>query len=280
MQYYNALGTCSDSSVSRFLGKEILHLTQQSDSVQALYLNPMNQDSTANYHLGYAVQDTSQNLTQTQISSLSRILESEASYSFDSTTKNCTLLPDYALVFYGSNLQKQRDTLTVLLDFHCDMWHFFYRDIRKFEDMEGARDSLLALMNEVFSKKTVIDTLELDTTKVKIELDTTKVKKKKELDTTKVKKMKYDQIQNLFFEGLSENSHITNAFLLNPENSVQDSSQSFHSFAVVEKLDSISKTQQDTLLKIIKNKDNYRFTDHVKNCTFLPDVGYRMYNKH
>ena len=268
------LSACLDNTVPKFLGQDIFNLINHADSIEVLRLNPLSEDSTAVFYLGYAVQDTSPNLSKSQVAYLSKIIKDKASYSFDSVTKNCTLLPDYALVFYGSNLQKRKDTLSILLDFHCDMWNFIYHDIRKFEDMKSSRDSLLALVNTVLPQQ---PKEALDTTKIAqtiLSKDTT------EKDTTKFKispLMQYTEIQTVFLKDLEKKVHKVQAFILDPEADVRDSLQSFNGFTVVRQLDSLQLNHQDTLLKIITDTTNYPIIKSVKNCTFLPDVGYRLY---
>ena len=66
------------------------------------------------------------------------------------------------------------------------------------------------------------------------------------------------------------------SYLLNPELKHKDSA-SFNNYTVIKPPIKLTETQVTELQKILMNENNYQQDKIVKNCTFLPDVGFRCY---
>ena len=66
-------------------------------------------------------------------------------------------------------------------------------------------------------------------------------------------------------------------FLLNPEQKPNNDEEAFCNFTIVDKIENLDTKNRKTLYKIITSNDFYTNSETVKNCTFLPDIGFRIY---
>lgn len=70
------------------------------------------------------------------------------------------------------------------------------------------------------------------------------------------------------------------AFLLDPEGSNNAGNGKFNGFPLVNEPKKLTLAQSNYLRQLISNPAYYPESSFIKNCTFLPDVGFRFYGKH
>ncbi len=246
-----------DKEVSDFLGAKTVKFINSADSVKVYVLNPMSKDTLGERYLEYKTTRQSDTLSNVQLLALHSILKSKNSYSFDSLVKNCTLLPNYSVSFFAKNKNQQLDTLSILLDFNCDTWYFKYDNQIKFEDFDTVRDTLLVWLRSVFTKNNKVSN---------------------SYDMEKINSL----IKNQFGEKTAKqikNINTVSAFLLNPEKESEDTTRLFNGFFVVDKVPKLQDVEQKLIMDILQNKKIITDSRLAKNCTFLPDIGFRIYAK-
>lgn len=247
-----------DKQVSEFLGKNAINFINTADSVKIYTLAPTSNDTLRQKYMKYIAVNQSDTLTNEQVFFLHKILKSEKSYTFDNLVKDCTLFPNYSIAFFGKNNQLQLDTLSILLDFNCDVWHFCYKNQTKFEDFDNIRDSLLMWINDIVPNRNEV------------------AEKTKNMETV------YDYLQKQLSTSIAEqliNTDTISAFLLNPEEETNDTTNLFNGFLIIDKVSQLKEKEQKSMTDIIKNKKIQIDSTLVNNCTFLPDIGFRFYNE-
>ncbi|MEO1410570.1 MAG: hypothetical protein AAFW73_11865 [Bacteroidota bacterium] len=246
-----------DARVVQFLGDRTVQFLNAADSVKVYALDPLAEAAPESQHLGYALSQQSDTLTNRQRYALHQLLRSEGSYSFDSLQKSCAFLPQYAIAFFGTDSQTQRvDTLSVLLDLNCSVWQFHLADQAPFEDFDRVRDTLGHWLQQLLPMPPPTP------------------------PSTPSTEMVLDYLKANFGAKIAERmvaADSISAFLLNPEESSNDSSKLFNGYLIVDRVEQLESPKQQLLLDLLKGKEIKVAGAQLKNCTFLPDVGFRLH---
>ena len=238
--------TKADKKVRNFLGEEFISFFDNASEVKIHLLDPFGEKSKTEF-FGYSELGVSDILVYEDLMFLNNILKSDSSYSFDNTIKNCTFLPSHAISFYNNQLD---DTLSILMDFNCKVWQFNYKGVTKFEDFDNV-------------SKPLKDWLDLKSSSIKRGINNNG--------------LMYKKIENELSLSASQNikkAEKIEAFLIDPQKAVSDGNIKFNNFLVIDSL-KLTNSYKNILLKIIQNHE-VSDNNYIKNCTFLPDVGFRF----
>ena len=130
------------------LPEQILLAIKNCDSLKWMLLDPMTQDSIhQSYILIGEVLAEKKDSIEERIGTLRSTLTYSKSFEATDVKKDCTFLPDVALVLYSESQE-----LFFSYSFYCDVCRFQLGELRKELDGELIRDSILQLSLEVFPK--------------------------------------------------------------------------------------------------------------------------------
>jgi hypothetical protein len=245
----------TDAEVSKFLGLSIIDFINSADSIKILVLSPLGDDTVSIKHLDFPVISISPSIDTNNTTVLHKILKSKLSYGFDDFVKNCTLLPNYSINFFKTK-NNYTDTLSILLDFNCDVWYFKHKNVTKSEDNEGARDSLLRWLSLIFPDSNSV------------------------INKHDMQKFTYGHLEEKFGFEISRNimeSDSVVVYVLDPQKSSFDSARIFNKFLIIDTPVILENQYVVKLTEIINNKNFYKSSQLAKNCTFLPDIGFRFF---
>lgn len=250
-------GSPWDVEVQRFLGDSVVYCLENATDVVVYQLDPLSKDSVEESLLGYKVL-AQRSMPDSIRRELVGLLRSRKSYSFDGNRKKCPPLPGYAVTFTlrGHSLT-QPDSLTVLLDFSCDVWYFCAGSTRKMEDFDTVHEQLQECIHRA------MDGL-APTEQVKsVPLSDT-------LEGCMDRLLSSSAVDNIL------RSTVFRAYLLNPMVDTASGSESFRGYSVVAASDSLAVRADNPLLASLRTMRSVPCDTLVSNCTFLPDLAFRL----
>mgnify|MGYP003571271491 CR=1 FL=1 len=130
------------------LPEKILLAIENCDSLKWMLLDPMTQDSTHQSYtlIGEVLAEEKDSIGE-RIGALRSTLTYSKSFEATDIKKDCTFLPDIALVLYSSSGE-----LFFSYSFYCDVCRFQLGELREELDGELVRDAILQFSLEIFPK--------------------------------------------------------------------------------------------------------------------------------
>lgn len=148
-----AFANCTDSisnistKDTSIVERQYVDVIENSDSIHWLLLDPMSEDTLSlNDGLGEVLNCVKDTLPERKDACVATLTYSK-SFVKSNMVKECTFLPDVAIVFFSKG-QK----VTFAYSFYCDLCRFI-RD-EKYQELDGEliRKSVLQMAGEVFAK--------------------------------------------------------------------------------------------------------------------------------
>lgn len=132
--------------VAEFLGPDVVAILSAPDRVEPFLLEPaLSADAKGPGTIaGYAWKARGAAFEVADLRAFQNLALDAASYDFE-IAKKCPMVPEYAIRF-----MKGEAAVDVLLSFQCTMWEYVYKDARKREDFDPARDPLRKIVGTIF----------------------------------------------------------------------------------------------------------------------------------
>ncbi len=133
-------------AVENFLGKEIVDILQNADSVES-YLIEQFKAPKPNLLAGYPIIEKGPNLTDEQKRDAVSILFNDKSYDF-SILKKCMFVPQFGLKFKKGNA-----SVVVLLYYGCDMMVFAHGSREIMTNFDPSHHQMQAITGDLFQDR-------------------------------------------------------------------------------------------------------------------------------
>ncbi|MCC6461241.1 MAG: hypothetical protein IT260_12270 [Saprospiraceae bacterium] len=255
----------TDSLVLNLLGKSRVDLIRAADRVAVRSLAP---DGHPEVWAEAA-----------RIPDLVAILCRKESYTFSKVLEKCPVGADVQINLRVSQ-GRPADSLLVLVNTQCRSWQFVYQGQVVAEDALGPQNGIEAWLSAVLlpaRPEKSADKPERPTAKK----DTASSKNtgKPAAPSPGAGAQSANHLEQRFGAALAQNilqAGTVSVFALDPEKKPSDSSSVFNGFAVVQKQEKLSAPLRKKLIDIINNPNNHVESRLAKNCTFLPDIGFRF----
>lgn len=228
--------------------KNTMAVIKKAEKVVYYALDPMAEDSTCQKIEGICTTGFSKELEQAQIDTLISIIQENAKIPIkQGSGKFSAFIPVDVFQF-----TKGKDTVNFIVDLHCDIWKFSDSD-KKF-DFDYFHNPMEKLVFEIIGEPIAATDTDVANTQI----------------LGNEKSILPEAVQSLLQKSDSLVWHI-----LDPMQ--KDDKNVFHGFYVLETKQESDTSIVNNLTKTLLNKDSFVETDMVKNCTFLPDLGFRVF---
>lgn len=232
------------------------------DEVICYRLDPMASDSLSTFN-GCAIVE-SVKLSALQIKDLKKIMNDPSLVSKDdSLVKFSTFIPTYAFVFVNKS-----DSSVLLLDFHSDQWSYVHRGTSEIRNNEPARESLLALVDDVMNggkvKKNDVQTDDAAGVSAKCDSTETVLSVYSNVDD---KSILPTEIQKALTDAVS-----VEWYMLDPMSEGESPADNYHGYGEILSVASSDAEQVESVKSIFLKPQSFVDTEVLKNCTFIPDM--------
>lgn len=228
--------------------KKTMSIIKKAEKVVYYALDPMETNCTSQKIEGICTTGFSKILEQNEIDTLISIINGNAKIPIkEGSGKFSAFIPVDVFQFTKGN-----DTVNFLVDLHCYKWKFSSCD--KKNDFDAFGIQMKKLVYDIIGEPLVATNHDLENTQIK------------------------GNKQSILSEPIQNVLHHTDSliwYILDPMQ--HNETNGFHGLHVLDTQKESDTVIVNDLKKILLDKDSFIQTDMVKNCAFLPDLGFRIF---
>ena len=262
----------TDSLVLKLLGPQRVALIRATDRVRVRSLVP---DANGGQWREVLAEPS-------RVPDLVSILCRKESYSFSKVLEKCPLAADvHILLSVGQG--PSADSLLVLVNIQCQSWQYVYHGQAVAEDRFGPQNAIAAWVSAVLPPASAEKNA--DQAQHSPQSERPDVKKDTSIPKTSGKPAGAEPgpatnlLEQRFGADIAQTilqAGTVSAYVLDPEKAPPAGSNTFNGFAVVQEQEKLSAPLSKKLLAILSAPKHHLESRLAKNCTFLPDIGFRL----